>query len=1436
MSSPLKQAADGILASVEVFEYNQTAAKNREDYQTLRTELNTLFHDLAGYFGASTPPVMTSSIVNLAQGIERELGLIRQEWEQNRLGRYINAREGADKILQCYGRIKALLDRLTLNANINIWRTVDEQTTETRLKNLPNSPDAKYNSSEAGNLRRGECTQNTRVELLEELHDWACDDKSQRIYWLNGMAGTGKTTVAYSLCERLKGSRKLAASFFCSRQLPECRKVKHIVPTISYQLSLFSHPFRSALSQVLAANPDAHNQPLPDQFRQLILEPLDKIKESLPTDLIAVIDALDECEEDEGVGRILDVLLSHAQDLPLKFLVAGRPDAKILDRMRRPQGGHLPLELRLHELGRSTVQQDIRTFLATELGSRMTLSQDDLTTLVKRPGVLFIYAATVVRYIGGDNFSQAEERLQEVLDISRGSPSESEEEIDALYTAILKAAFGHPGVRKADRTKMKLVLDTIVCAQTPLSIGLIVSLLKFENESPVRTTLRHLRSVLQVSDTTHIVTTLHESFPDYLLSETRSNTFHCNAREQNARLAQLCFDQINVPNPPFNICDLESSYVFDKDVPDLPDRVNRAISEELFYACRYWDAHLRSAKESRGIASALFDFLSNRLLLWMEVMNLKERIYDGRGMLHQTQEWSRSAIWLDEDTKLLLRDAWIFTDSFALSPAMLSTPHIYVSVLSFWPADRPITKHYPQQQPHLVDKTGAAMSARGATPLAVINTGQTINSLAYSPDGAYIISGDGHGAIRTWDSRSGQSVGQSLKGHTFSVNSVAYSPDGAYIISGSSDKTIRIWDAYIGQTIGQPLKGHTGPVNLVAYSPDGAYIVSSSRDYTLRIWDARTGQSVGQPLQGHTDSVNSAAYSPDGAYIVSGSRDTTIRIWDAHTGRRVGQPLEGHTASVNSVAYSPDGAYIISGSHDNTIRIWDAYTGQSIGKPLKGHTSLVNSVAYSPDGAYIVSGSRDKTIRIWNAHAGQDQSIGQPLEGHTGSVTSVVYSPDGAYIISGSYDGTIRIWDACIGQSVGQPLRCHTNWVNLVVYSPDGAYIVSGSHDKTIRIWDARTGQSIGQPLEGHTRLVSSVAYSPDGAYIVSGSYDKTIRIWDAHTGRSIGWPLKGHTNSVRSVAYSPDGAYIVSGSSDKTIRIWNAYTGQCVGKPLKGHTNWVNSVAYSPDGAYIISGSSDKTIRIWDAYTGQTIGQPLESHTDSVNSVAYSPSGTYAVSGSCDKTVQIWDAHTGQSVGQPLEGHTDSVNSVAYLSAGAYIVSGSRDKTIRIWDAHTGRGVGQPLQGHTNSVTSVAYSPDGAYLASGSYDNAVRIWDMHSGITMDNKLVSGNNSAPTIAPSHSIPDTQYVEPHVCNPGCRINGPHIAWTLNDDGWVAIHESKLLVWVPPDLRGTLLFPQSTAIISTRGSLRLDFDHHRIGDYWQKHFQPVKSGRATTGMAV
>ncbi|KAG8723503.1 hypothetical protein FRC09_003062 [Ceratobasidium sp. 395] len=369
---PLKQAVEGIVAGVENFE---TVAQNRADYDNLRNDLNGLSHELAEFFDASTPPTMAPSIVNFSRGIDRELESVRLKLSETR----IETRPAdTDKVLEHYRRIQALLQRLTGNMRADNLRIADEQVTETWLKSLPHSPAAKYSSAESSDLR-GPCTENTHAHILDGLYEWARNDKGQKICWLNGMASTGKTTIAYSFCEWLDRSKKLAASCFCSRKLPTCRDVNRIVPTISYQLSRFSRPFRSAISRVIQEDPDVHNQVILEQFKSLILQPLAQVKDSLPTDLVVVIDALDECDNEVGVDRILSALLSSVRKLPVKFFVTSRPDAKILDRMHGQHGENLLTELRLPEPDRPTLQGIINT--PEERGSVEVSIHGNVTTI-----------------------------------------------------------------------------------------------------------------------------------------------------------------------------------------------------------------------------------------------------------------------------------------------------------------------------------------------------------------------------------------------------------------------------------------------------------------------------------------------------------------------------------------------------------------------------------------------------------------------------------------------------------------------------------------------------------------------------------------------------------------------------------------------------------------------------------------------------------------------------------------------------------------------------------------------------------------------------------------------------------------------------------------------------------------------------------------------
>ncbi|KAG9118722.1 hypothetical protein FRC07_006625, partial [Ceratobasidium sp. 392] len=476
---PVKEAVRPLVSFMDAF---QTITENQEDFQELKAQLAPLLDILKAHDVAATPPSIADSIVKLGSKIKEEVDKVEQNRHTGGVSRLWNAEQDAEVLQKCHEHIRLHIQRFTVNAETDKWKIAIERETETRLKGLPNSLDAQYRSATALKLGRGGCTEDTRVEVLKQMQAWADEAESERIYWLNGMAGTGKTTIAYSLCERLENENKLAASFFCSRQLPECRDVNRIVPSIAYQLSRLFPPFRRQISDVLESNPDVYNRPILEQFDELFIQPVNQVKDKLPNGLVVVVDALDECDHEESVAKILDVL-SRTSDLPIRFFVTSRPEQTILNRMRKQQLEGVKKEVCLHELDHLTVQQDIRTYLRAEFEpATLSVSEAAYDILVKQSGVLFIYASTVVRYVLTKNSAKRETRLAELLGMSTSSGSESMKELDILYATILNAAYDDKEMTSSDRREMLLVLHTVACALEPLSQIVVAGLLKLNDE------------------------------------------------------------------------------------------------------------------------------------------------------------------------------------------------------------------------------------------------------------------------------------------------------------------------------------------------------------------------------------------------------------------------------------------------------------------------------------------------------------------------------------------------------------------------------------------------------------------------------------------------------------------------------------------------------------------------------------------------------------------------------------------------------------------------------------------------------------------------------------------------------------------------------------------------------------------------------------------
>ena len=541
-------------------------------------------------------------------------------------------------------------------------------------------------------------------------------------------------------------------------------------------------------------------------------------------------------------------------------------------------------------------------------------------------------------------------------------------------------------------------------------------------------------------------------------------------------------------------------------------------------------------------------------------------------------------------------------------------------------------------------------------------------------------------------------------GHTNSVQSVAWSPDGPRALSGSDDNTVRLWEVESGRCL-RVLEGHTAGVNSVAWSPDGQCALSGAWDNTARLWEVESGRCL-RVLEGHTHIVWSVAWSPDGQRALSGSADHTARLWAIESGRCL-RVLEGHTDSVRTVAWSPDGNRALSGAANHTVRLWDVDSARCL-RVLEGHTGGVSSVAWSPDGQRALSGADDHTVRLWEVESGRCLGM---LKGHTAGVLSVAWSPDGQRTLSGGDDRQVRLWEVESGGCL-RVFEGHTDSLWSVAWSRDGQRVLSGADDHTVRLWEVESGRYL-RVLKGHTDTVWSVAWSPDGQRALSAAADNTVRLWAVESGGCL-QVLEGHTDSVRSVAWSPDGQRALSGAADSTLRLWAVETGRCL-RVLKGHTAIVWSAAWSPDGKCALSGSDDNTVRLWDVESGRCV-RVLKGYTESVLSVAWSPDGQRALSGAEDNTVRLWEVESGRCL-RVLEGHTARVSIVAWSRDCQRALSGAGDHTVRLWDVESGRCL-RVLEGHTAWVWSVGWSADGQRALSAAMNGVVRIWNFRALVT----------------------------------------------------------------------------------------------------------------------
>jgi len=466
--------------------------------------------------------------------------------------------------------------------------------------------------------------------VLSKFIAWVQNDPLS-IFWLAGMAGMGKTSIAVTLCRMLRADPTvyLGGGYFCSRSAGSIARtdVRRILPTLAVLLASQSPEFAESLAVELENDDNLGHKPVADQIDPLLRRPLVTLASS-SRPVVFVIDALDECSNERELAELLGLLADFQCDTKVKFILTSRPELYIRGTpISNPNHNTI---LHLHTISMEEVRSDIELYISSTLKKAAPVAtwytDHDIGLLVKLSGGLFIFSSTVLKYVlDSDEDEDRQDRLRQAT-AATPTDTTATSSIDMIYELILEDASRPNIVGKVELERIQRILSCILTARAPLSVDDLAALI---NVTPgmLRGSLKRLHSLVYIPAENGVpgLRTLHASLGDYLFKR----------RPQHIRiaptghdvLARACLQRFAQDDLYFNISRCLSSFM-----PN-PATVPDWIPPSLVYACLHWAHHIDAASDRSAFDEDIERAFRPKFLFWLEVLSILGKIGLASGLL-----------------------------------------------------------------------------------------------------------------------------------------------------------------------------------------------------------------------------------------------------------------------------------------------------------------------------------------------------------------------------------------------------------------------------------------------------------------------------------------------------------------------------------------------------------------------------------------------------------------------------------------------------------------------------------------------------------------------------------------------------------------------------------------------------------------------------------